>query len=95
MQLSVATKRLATTFQGVVGPLGAEGSFQDLMRFVIAAAYSYSMHKGHVLSVKPTDKVDWDSHRYNPGVAMALHHCQVCRTHALWTGESVARDKLR
>ena len=66
--MTTASKRLATTFGEEKGFLGQpEGSFQDLTRFIIAAAYSHSMHKGRVPSVKDTDLVDWKSHQYNEG----------------------------
>ena len=69
LQLVTATKRLSTTFGEEKGFLGQpEGSFQDLTRFIIAAAYSHSMHKGRVPSVKDTDLVDWETHQYNEGV---------------------------
>ena len=68
LQLTQATKRLSTTFGDAKGyDIGPEGSFQDLTRFLIAAAYSHAMHKGRVQTTKPTDQVDWDSHSYNPG----------------------------
>ena len=70
LQLMIATKRLSTTFGDREAPMGAEGSFQDLTRFIIAAAYSHAMHKGRVQNVKPTDKVSWDSHNYSPGTAV-------------------------
>ena len=68
----IATKRLATTFGEREAPLGADGSFQDLTRFIIAAAYSHAMHKGRVQSTKSSDQVAWDSHNYNPGTALTI-----------------------
>ena len=68
VQLTTAIKRLSTTFGEEKGFLGQpEGSFQDLTRFIIAAAYSYSMHKGRTGSVKDTDLVDWQTHQYSEG----------------------------
>ena len=77
MQLTTATKRLSTTFGEEKGFLGQpEGSFQDLTRFIIAAAYSYSMHKGRAATVKATDLVDWQTHQYNEGgITKALCCC--------------------
>ncbi len=65
VQLMTAIKRLSTTFGDKKGFLGPEGSFQDLMRFVIAAAYSHSMQKGRVTSEKNVDLID--THQYNEG----------------------------
>lgn len=68
MQLTTATKRLSTTFGEQKGFLGQpEGSFQDLTRFIIAAAYSHSMHMGRAGQVKDTDLVDWQTHQYSEG----------------------------
>ncbi|KAL3133450.1 hypothetical protein ABBQ38_007313 [Trebouxia sp. C0009 RCD-2024] len=72
-KMSTASKRLATTFGEEKGFLGQpEGSFQDLTRFIIAAAYSHSMHKGRVANVKDTDLVDWNSHQYNEALMTAM-----------------------
>lgn len=70
LQLTIATKRLSTIFGDREGFLGPDGSFQDLTRFIIAAAYSHAMHKGRVQSTKPTDQVEWDSHKYNAGTPL-------------------------
>lgn len=68
MQLTTATKRLSTTFGEQKGFLGQpEGSFQDLTRFIIAAAYSHSMHMGRAGDVKDKDLVDWQTHQYSEG----------------------------
>lgn len=77
VQLTTATKRLSTTFGEEKGFLGQpEGSFQDLTRFIIAAAYSYSMHKGRAGTVKDTGLVDWETHQYSEGgITKALFCC--------------------
>jgi hypothetical protein len=64
--LTIATKRLSTTFGEEKGFLGKpEGSFQDLTRLVIAAAYSYAMQQGRVSVDKDADLII--SHQYNEG----------------------------
>lgn len=81
LQLTQATKRLSTNFGEAKGyDIGPEGSFQDLTRFLIAAAYSHAMHKGRVQTTKPTDQVDWDSHRFNPGEIIPSN--DICRKSA-------------
>jgi len=64
--LTVATKRLSTTFGEEKGFLGKpEGSFQDLTRLVIAAAYIYALQKGRATVDKDVDLIS--SHQYSEG----------------------------
>lgn len=93
VQLTTATKRLSTTFGEQKGFFGQpEGSFQDLTRFIIAAAYSHSMHMGRAGDVKDTDLVDWQTHQYNEGkptkvlcfASLAFTIAAICNTGRLF-----------
>lgn len=62
----MASKRLSTIFGEEKGFLGKpEGSFQDLTRLVIAAAYSNALQKGRATVDKDPDLIL--SHQYNEG----------------------------
>ncbi|KAA6425648.1 MAG: hypothetical protein FRX49_04545 [Trebouxia sp. A1-2] len=70
-KLTVATRRLSTTFGEEKGFLGKpEGSFQDLTRLVIAAAYSYALQKGRPTVDRDVDLIE--SHQYNEGLITAV-----------------------
>ena len=75
LQLRVAQKRLSTLFGERDGFHGQEeGSFQDMVRYIISTAYSHSLENGRISQPRPSDMVDWDTHSYNPG-AYTTTHC--------------------